>query len=147
MFWFYFELFIMFLWQLPQNIVALLMMPFMCKMKLVRYDLYAFAFEYSKMSGAISLGNFIFLSPMSAQNEETILHEYGHVIDSQRFGWLYLFIIGIPSILWAGFFSEGKCYYDFFTEKRANQNAGLKVAKNQYGCYTYIPKEKNTEQK
>ena len=43
MFWFYFEMFIWFLWQLPQNLVALLMMPFLGKMKLI--DLYTFAFE------------------------------------------------------------------------------------------------------
>lgn len=141
MFNFYFELFIMFLWQLPQNIVALLMMPFLGKMTLVRYDLYAFAFECEKMSGAISLGNFIFLSPACAQKEATILHEYGHVLDSQKFGWLYLLIIGIPSILWASFFSKGKCYYNCYTEKRANTNAGLKVGSNQYGCFIYIPKD------
>lgn len=145
MFWSYFELFIMFLWQLPQNLVAICMLPFMGKMKLIKHDLYTYAFECSKMSGGISLGTFIFLSPNSAKDEECILHEYGHAIDSYTFGWLYLLIIGIPSVLWAGFFSKGKCYYDFFTEKRANLNAGLKVAKNQYGCYTYIPKEKENE--
>ena len=67
MFWFYFEMFIWFLWQLPQNLVALLMMPFLGKMKLIRFDLYTFAFECEKMSGGISLGNFIFLSTTSAQ--------------------------------------------------------------------------------
>jgi hypothetical protein len=132
----------MFLWQLPQNIVALLMMPFLGKLRLVKYDNYCWAFEGEKMSGGISLGCFIFLSSFSAEDKETILHEYGHVVDSHKFGWLYLFIIGIPSFLWATFFSHGKCYYSFFTESRANKNAGLKVAKNQYGCYTYIPKEK-----
>lgn len=141
MFTFYFEIFIWFLWQLPQNIVALFMIPFIGKMKLVRYENYCWAFECSKMSGAISLGNFIFLSPVSATKETTIRHEYGHVIDSQIFGWLYLFVIGLPSILWVGIFSKNKCYYSFYTERRANRHAGLKVAKNQYGCYTYIPKE------
>ena len=145
MFWFYFEMFIWFLWQLPQNLVALLMMPFLGKMKLIRFDLYTFAFECEKMSGGISLGNFIFLSPTSAQREATILHEYGHVLDSQKFGWLYLFVIGIPSLLWAGFLSQDKCYYDFYTEKWANRNAGLKVGRNQYGCYMYIPKDDDDE--
>jgi hypothetical protein len=145
MFWSYFDLFIMFFWQLPQNLVALLMMPFIGKMKLVRHELYTFAFECSKMIGGISLGNFIFLSPVTAKKEESILHEYGHAVDSYNLGWLYLLVIGIPSLLWAGIFSKGKCYYDFYTEKRANKNAGLKVAKNQYGCYLYIPKDKENE--
>jgi hypothetical protein len=145
MFWFYFELILWFLWQLPQNLVAVLMMPFMGKMKLVRFENYCWAFECSKMSGGISLGNFIFLSPSCANKEATILHEYGHVVDSHKFGWLYLFIIGIPSLCWATFGSSKKCYYDFYTERWANKNAGLKVSRNQYGCYTYIPKDEDNE--
>lgn len=145
MFWFYFELIIWFLWQLPQNLVALFMMPFLGKMKLIRFDLYSWAFECSKMSGGISLGNFIFLDSYSAKSEATILHEYGHTIDSQKLSWLYLFVIGLPSLLWAAFKPKDKCYYDFFTERRANKNAGLKVGRNQYSCYVYIPKEENKE--
>ena len=145
MFWFYFDLVILMLWQLPQNLVAVLMMPFLGKMKLIRFDLYTFAFECKKMSGGISLGNFIFLSPTSAQKETTILHEYGHVLDSQKFGWLYLFVIGIPSLLWAGFLSKGKCYYNFYTEKRANHAMGLEVKYGKYGCTLYIPEKKKEE--
>ena len=143
MFLYYLKLFILFLWQLPQNIIALIMLPFLGKMKLVRHDLYAFAFECENMDGGISLGNFIFLSEPCAKNEPTVLHEFGHVIDSHKFGWLYLFIIGLPSLTWAAFKPMEKCYYDFYTERWANKNAGLKVVKNQYGCYTYIPKENN----
>lgn len=141
MFWFYFEISIMFLWQLPQNIVALVMLPFLGKMKLIKYDLYAFVFECEKMNGGISLGNFIFLSPNLAKKEASISHELGHTLDSHRYSWLYLFIIGIPSICWAMFKPADSCYYDFFTERRANKNAGLKVGRNQYGCYIYVPKE------
>jgi hypothetical protein len=118
--------FLLFLWQLPQNIVALIMMLFLGKLKLVKYDKYCFAFQAKKMSGAISLGNFIFLSPYSAKRDTTVAHEYGHVVDSQRMGFAYLFVIGLPSILNAWFrFTE--CYYDWFTEKRANKHAGLGV--------------------
>ena len=78
------------------------------------------------MSGAISLGCFIFLSQYSAQRETTIAHEYGHVKDSHKFGLAYLLIIGIPSILNAWFrFTE--CYYSWYPEKWANKNAGLGV--------------------
>lgn len=141
MFWFYFDIFIMFLWQLPQNIVALLMLPFLGKIKLIRYSLYTFAFECEKMNGGISLGNFIFLSPTLSEKETSISHEFGHVMQSHILGWLYLFVVGIPSLLWASFFSKCKCYYDFYTEVWANKLAGLKVAKNQYGCYLYNPKK------
>lgn len=144
MFWRYFDFFIYFLWQLPQNIVALCLIPFIGKMKLVRYDMYTFAFKCTKIYGGISLGNFIFLSPSYSKKEANILHEYGHVIDSHKLGWLYLFIIKIPLMFWKTFKTGEKDYYDFFTERRANKHAGLKVAKNQYGSYLYIPKEKET---
>ena len=62
-------------------------------------------------------------------------------MQSQKLGWFYLFIIGIPSILnaWLRF---TKCYYDFYTEKWANKLANLKTGINQYGCFLYIEKEK-----
>jgi hypothetical protein len=137
MFWTYYDFFLWFLWQLPQNIVALFMIPFMGKMTLLKFEMFCFAFECSKMKGGISLGNFIFLSPSLAKKDAYILHEYGHVVDSMKFGWLYLFIVGIPSLLWAIFKPKNKCYYSWYTEKWANKNAGLNVRKNQYGCYLY----------
>lgn len=141
MFWFYFDLFILFLWQLPQNIIALLMMPFIGKMKLIRYELNSFVFECTKMNGAISLGNFVFVSPESVKKETIVVHELGHVLQSRMLGWLYLIVIGIPSLLNV-MFKFTDCYYDWYTESWANKLAGLKVAKNQYGCYLYIPNKK-----
>ena len=141
MFWFYFDLFILFLWQLPQNIIALLMMPFIGKMKLIRYELKSFVFECTKMNGGISLGNFVFVSPESVKKETVVVHELGHVLQSHMLGWLYLIVIGIPSLLNV-MFKFTDCYYDWYTESWANKLAGLKVAKNQYGCYLYIPNKK-----
>ena len=86
MFWFYFDLFILFLWQLPQNIIALLMMPFIGKMKLIRYELNSFVFECTKMNGGISLGNFVFVSPESVKKETVVVHELGHVLQSRMLG-------------------------------------------------------------
>lgn len=116
----------LFLWQLPQNIVALVMLPFLGKLKLVKYHKYCFAFEAKRMKGAISLGSFIFLSPYSAKRETTIAHEYGHVVWSWKLGWGYLLIVGLPSILnaWFGF---TECYYSWFPERWANKSAGLGV--------------------
>lgn len=139
MFWFYFDLFILFLWQLPQNVIALLMMPFIGKMKLIRYELNSFVFECTKMNSGISLGNFVFVSPESVKKETVVVHELGHVMQSRMLGWLYLIVIGIPSLLNV-MFKFTDCYYNWYTESWANKLAGLKVAKNQYGCYLYIPK-------
>ena len=48
------------------------------------------------------------------------MHEFGHTVDSQRFGWAYLFVIGLPSLLSA----MGKGNHNFFwTETRANLHA------------------------
>ena len=142
MFWFIIELILLFLWQLPQNLIAIIMLPFLGKMKLVRFNLYCWAFECKNIKGSISLGNFIFLYNNGAKKEATIYHEYGHVMQSHKLGWLYLLIIGLPSILnaWIGF---TECYYDFYTEKWANKLANLKTGINQYGCFLYIEKEKN----
>ena len=113
------------IWQLPQIIVALFMLPFLGNKKLIKYDNYCWAFECEKMSGAISLGCFIFLSPYSAKRETTIAHEYGHVKQSHILGWCYL-ILGMCSLMnaWLRF---TECYYDYWTESWANKNAGLGV--------------------
>ena len=138
-----FKFIMWFIWQLPQNIVALVMLPFVGKLNLIENKKYCYAFEARKMRGAISLGCFIFLSPYSAKRETTIAHEYGHVKDSKLFGWLYLFIIGIPSILnaWLDF---TECYYDFWTEKRANKNAYLGVDSK---CRLYFLDKKDYKKK
>ena len=128
---------ILFIWQLPQNIVALAMMPFLGKLKLIKVDNYCFAFSGKKMSGGISLGSFVFLSNYMGMVDRYVAHEYGHVVDSHIWGPLYLFVIGIPSILNAAFnFTD--CYYDFYTEKCANKHAGLGVNDR---CRTYFLKK------
>lgn len=128
------------LWQLPQCIVGLVMLPFLGKLELVRYENYCWIFKGEKMSGGISLGCFIFLSKYNSRRETVILHELGHVKQSHLLGWLYLIIIGLPSILNATFdFTE--CYYDFYPEAWANKLSGLKVNNGPYGCTLYIPEE------
>lgn len=77
----------------------------------------------------VSLGTFIDLwaAPwMQGEGERYILgnqicqHEFGHTTDSQRFGWLYLPVIGLPSLLNA----MGKGNHNvFWTEIRANNHA------------------------
>lgn len=132
------------IFQLPQVALALIMLPFLGKKKLIRKENYCWIYECEKMRGGISLGTFIFLSPYSAKKEATIRHELGHVKQSHMLGPLYI-IIGILSILWAAFHGN-RCYYDFFTESNANKLMGLKVKRNQYNCYTYIPADKEKEE-
>lgn len=50
----------------------------------------------SFLSGT-SLGHFIFLKP---RHDKTVFkHEYGHVKQSYILGWLYLIVVGLPSVI------------------------------------------------
>ena len=122
----YFIGFFVILWQLPQSLLGLSIYPFLGKKKLVKYEKFCWAFECEKMSGGISLGCFIFLSPYSAKRETTVSHEYAHVKQSLMLSWLYLPIVGLPSLL-NSIFRFTECYYDFWTESWANKLGGLGV--------------------
>lgn len=118
---------LLFIWQLPQALLGLMMFPFLGNRKLRADRHYNFCWESRDMSGGISLGPFAFVSEMSSKREEVIAHEVdGHTVDSKIFGPLYLLVIGIPSLFHA-IFMFSKCYYDFYTEKWANKHAGLEV--------------------
>ena len=108
------------LWCFPQMFLGLLI----CKIG-----------RFKKVNGiyiwnhnGLSLGEFIFVREKA--NEEYILHEKGHTKQSYILGWLYLPIIGLPSIVWNAFFdgyrkATGISYYDFYTEKWADKLAGI----------------------
>ncbi len=77
--------------------------------------------------GSVSLGQFIFLS---RGREDVRPHEFGHSIQSLILGPLYLLVIGLPSIIWAGFPAcknvrrkRRISYYDFYTERWADRLA------------------------
>ncbi len=91
-------------------------------------------------SGGMSLSNTIFLpkasfpvtlQPWKKWQKDYLLHEYGHTLQSRKLGWLYLFVIGLPSIIWAGCFDNyrkkhNKSYYSFYTERWADELGGVK---------------------
>ena len=111
-------------WCLPQNIVGYIV-KVCTKAKRVG-DHYEFNVKY----GSVSLGNYIFLCPSHRNSEETLRHEQGHQKQSLYLGWLYLFVIGIPSLIWAGCFKTYRkkhniSYYSFYTEAWADKIAGI----------------------
>lgn len=115
------------LWTLPQNIIGFIGFLIFRKGYKYKYN-DAFIIEVKNKYGSISLGNFIFVP--NATDEETIKHEYGHTLQSKKLGWLYLFIIGIPSIIWASCFEGYRkkhniSYYAFYTERWANKLGGV----------------------
>lgn len=118
----------MILWTLPQQIIGFI--GYLIFRKDYKRDYHgAKVVEVPNKYGSISLGNFIFVS--DASDEETIKHEYGHTRQSYMLGWLYLFVIGIPSIVWAGCFERYRqkhniSYYAFYTERWADRLGGVK---------------------
>lgn len=98
-----------------------------------------------KGSTSISLGLFAFVAldlpkdkrtdnriPDAEVESRTMVHEYGHTIQSLILGPLYLLVIGIPSSIWAIYMAKQKdnrkSFYSFYTEKWAN-HLGEKVTK------------------
>ena len=133
--WFVFTL--LCIWQLPQLLIGLIIMPFLGNKKLIADRHFNFCWKSPDMSGGISLGPIAFVSEASSK-EEIVAHEVdGHTVDSKIFGPLYLLIIGLPSIIWAWTSTREQCYYSFYTEKRANKWAGLIV--DEY-CHLHFKK-------
>jgi hypothetical protein len=68
---------------------------------------------------------------IGSKYELTVRHEYGHQVQSKIFGPIYLLVIGLPSIIWAGMYGviikpTHNGYYKFFTEKWADRLGGVK---------------------
>lgn len=88
----------------------------------------ALAVIWPVRSGSMSLGRFLFLHESYRPGDRALLaHEYGHTIQSLILGPLYLFVIGLPSLLWAGLpvFQRRRhdrhvSHYSFYPEKWAN---------------------------
>ena len=122
---------LLFIWQLPRNLVALCWLPFAGRVRKIAYRNYCLALSgrLPKGGSGVSLGNFAIISPQYADDEYTIRHELdGHTVDSKRLGPLYLLVIGIPSalhLLYIKWFAPHQSYDDFYTERWANRHAGL----------------------
>ena len=119
------------LWQLPQNMLALF----------IEGVLYQAAYrEDIKVDGntvivnntlpsTMSLGDYLFLN--LDYSELVIKHECGHSKQSDILGPLYLLVIGIPSLLHnivhylCGKIGIKWDYYKFYTESWANKLAGI----------------------
>lgn len=85
---------IKYIWQLPQHLLALLVIIFSNAKYSHSYN-HTRVYYTNQMFG-VSLGNYIIV--YNQVSKETIKHEYGHSIQSLYTGPLYLLIIGLPSI-------------------------------------------------
>lgn len=118
--------FFLYIWQLPQNILGVILRLFY---QPLRGSLDGNAYYYSRrFSGGISLGGTIIVGTL---DKTTIRHELGHQKQSLMLGWLYLPIIGLPSLIWACLYGtrlipyEHNGYYKFYTERWADKLAGI----------------------
>lgn len=128
------QLFSRFTWELPQTLVGwLYSVGRALAGQIDRVDTLGGITFATKSSCAylmgVSLGTFVDLWTvpwMRGEGEGFVLanpicqHEFGHTADSRRFGWFYLPLIGLPSLL----STLGKGDHNaFWTEIRANRHA------------------------
>lgn len=128
-------------WCLPQTLLGFIVKTFLGakKRELIKYEhnkRTVFTYYQSNANfGGVSLGKYIILGE-GMNDEITIRHENGHQKQSLMLGWLYLIIIGLPSIVWCNFIyrsvknkrtKQGKTtsYYWFYTEKWADKLAKI----------------------
>ena len=86
---------LLWLWQLPQNILGLLVILFTGAFKTTWTSVWV----ASKRSYfGVSLGNYIIFGGTDG-SADSLKHEYGHQKQSVYLGPLYLLLIGLPSII------------------------------------------------
>ncbi|MHC1694029.1 MAG: hypothetical protein AB9835_01870 [Eubacteriales bacterium] len=117
--------------EFPQNLIGYIAFLVHTNIKKRPYYKYkdAYVVHIAGLWGAISFSRYIFADD-NYYNSDIIKHEYGHRKQSQLLLFLYIFIVGLPSLIWAGFFKGyrikyRKSYYWFYTEAWANKLAGI----------------------
>lgn len=118
---------ILFIWQLPQHLLAILYIGYlvmMCKDLGVDSRYKQAIVIPCVIRGAVTLGCYVFVG-LNSEYRKTVKHELGHTIQSKILGPLYLIVIGIPSITYCGLRRifpslRKKNYYNFYTERWAN---------------------------
>lgn len=127
--------FLLWLWQLPQNLVGFFIQLYYAKHDAGKYKIHKKdGIRYMRtpsFPGGVSLGRYVFLQSRYWKREKDYAldeaHEYGHCVQSQFLGWFYLLIIGIPSglhNLWHRS-HRSKDYYAYWCEKWADELGGV----------------------
>ena len=120
-------LFVLVIWQLPQVLVGALVRLISSAEfnEAVSEEYHACVFNW-KLSSGISLSPYYIIVNKDASSN-TIKHEKGHAKQSLYLGPLYLIVIGLPSIIWAGIVHRltNKSYHWFYTESWADKLGGV----------------------
>lgn len=120
----------MYILEFPQNLIGYLAFKLYTqkyKRPFYRYK-DAYVTHIKGRWGAVSLSRFIFADDVYFKST-LIKHEYGHTIQSKLLLFLYLPVIGIPSLTWNRLFRKYRMkrkisYYSFYTESWANKLGG-----------------------
>lgn len=129
-----------YVWQFPQMLAAWIWYIIKRKDILYKEEGKFYKVYVGANRGGVTLGDRIFISRCyhGEYLNMIIAHESGHVLQSRYLGPLYLFVIGIPSLLWATFHKSlfpKVNYYQFYTEKWANKLGGVGI--NEEGTLTW----------
>ena len=118
------------LWQLPQNILGLLVIV-ITRAKKTEDGIWLCGYLFDS---AISLGDYIIFQKYHT-TDIAIKHEKGHQKQSRMYGWFYLLIVGLPSIsrnIWDRIMHRNwttsrrvTWYYDGFPESQADKLGGV----------------------
>lgn len=128
-------------WELPQALIAALIIWVIggdCNREWgndAATDIVWYKVERGLFGGGICLGEYILFDAKRRVTDKDILHEYGHCKQSRMLGPLYLFVVGIPSIIrniydriahkkWTSY-SRKKWYYKGWPENWADKLGGV----------------------
>lgn len=103
--------FLLFLWQLPQNLVGLCTLLVNRKSRLRCGEYYLVKHLSDR---AVSLGNYILFDSDRIVTSKAFGHEKGHQKQSVYLGWLYLPVIGLPSV--AGNILRRFIKFDYYSQ-------------------------------
>ena len=107
---------LLFIWQLPQNIIGYILSRGKQKIELSNGTVY----YLWKGPGSISLGQYVIV-----MDERAVPHEAGHCAQSRILGPFYLLVIGLPSLIWCILHTYTRLnsvdYYSFYTEAWAER--------------------------
>ena len=119
------------LWQLPQNILGLLIIA-ITRAKKTEDGIWICGYLFYS---AISLGDYIIFQTGTGTAYNAIKHEKGHQKQSRMYGWFYLLIVGLPSIsrnIWDRIIHKNWAtmrratwYYGGFPENQADKLGGV----------------------
>ena len=111
-------------WGFPQTLLGFIV--YLCNLHKPHEVFEGCIVTHWDQRGSLGVGMFLFLDRHA--DRDTLIHEYGHSVQSMLLGPLFLPIMGIPSFLWCNLppcrrlrKERGISYYRFYPESTANK--------------------------